>query len=108
MNAPTAADIDRATILTWPARVTEEHDGWFHLADNGVTGRVNAVWPVSLPVGDIERAMHPRHARFLGLRLGTARADCRRGSSLRMAPPRQGISLSGFSGAVIPKRRPRL
>jgi len=57
MNAPTAADIDRATILTWPARVTEERDGWFYLADNGVTGRVNAVWPLNLPRGDVERAI---------------------------------------------------
>ena len=64
MNAPTAADIDRATILTWPARVTEEHDGWFHLADNGVTGRVNAVWPLSLPVGDIERAIDAAEAWY--------------------------------------------
>lgn len=64
MNAPTAADIDRATIVTWPARVTEEHDGWFYLADDGVTGRVNAVWPLTLPSGDVELAIDAAEAWY--------------------------------------------
>lgn len=64
MSAPTATDIDRATILTWPARVTEEQDGWFLLADNGVTGRVNAVWPLALPSGDVERAIDAAEAWY--------------------------------------------
>ncbi|MEJ0060719.1 MAG: GNAT family N-acetyltransferase [Terricaulis sp.] len=42
----TPLDIEHATIRTWPARVTEERDGWFYLADGGVTGRVNAVFPL--------------------------------------------------------------
>lgn len=39
--------IEHATIFTWPAGVTEERNGWFYLASGGVTGRVNAVWPLS-------------------------------------------------------------
>ncbi|MBL8547569.1 MAG: GNAT family N-acetyltransferase [Hyphomonadaceae bacterium] len=64
MIPPTAADIDRATIVTWPARVTEERDGWFYLADNGVTGRVNAVWPLGQPGGDIDHAIDAAEAWY--------------------------------------------
>lgn len=52
-----ARDIDIATIKTWPAAVTEERDGWFFLASGGVTGRVNAAWPLDWRGGDIERAI---------------------------------------------------
>lgn len=65
MNSPTAADIDRATIITWPARVTEDHSGWLYLADNGVTGRVNAVWPLDWPGGDVERAIDDAEAWYV-------------------------------------------
>ncbi|MEZ5956685.1 MAG: GNAT family N-acetyltransferase [Hyphomonadaceae bacterium] len=50
-------DIDLATIRTWPAAVTEERDGWFYLASGGVTGRVNAVWPLEWRGGDVEVAI---------------------------------------------------
>ncbi|MBL8548667.1 MAG: GNAT family N-acetyltransferase [Hyphomonadaceae bacterium] len=39
-------DIERATIRAWPAAETEERFGWFLLASGGVTGRVNAAWPL--------------------------------------------------------------
>jgi ribosomal protein S18 acetylase RimI-like enzyme len=42
----TPRDIDLATIATWPAALTEERNGWFYLASGGVTGRVNAAWPL--------------------------------------------------------------
>ncbi|MBL8537770.1 MAG: GNAT family N-acetyltransferase [Hyphomonadaceae bacterium] len=42
----TPRDIERATITAWPAAITERHNGWFYLASGGVTGRVNAVWPL--------------------------------------------------------------
>lgn len=57
MTQPSAYDIDRATIETWPATVTEEHDGWFYLAAGGVTGRVNAVWPLEWRGGDVGQAI---------------------------------------------------
>jgi len=52
-----ARDIELATIRTWPAAVTEEHDGWFYLAAGGVTGRVNAAWPLDWRGGDIDAAI---------------------------------------------------
>jgi GNAT superfamily N-acetyltransferase len=39
-------DIERATIRAWPARITEMRFGWAFLAEGGVTGRVNAAWPI--------------------------------------------------------------
>jgi GNAT superfamily N-acetyltransferase len=50
-------DIERATIATWPAAVTEQHNGWFYLAAGGVTGRVNAAWPLEWAGGDIDAAI---------------------------------------------------
>jgi GNAT superfamily N-acetyltransferase len=50
-------DIDLATIRTWPAAVTEERHGWFYLASGGVTGRVNAAWPIDWTGGDLEAAI---------------------------------------------------
>ncbi len=50
-------DIDRATIRTWPAAVTEERNGWFYLAAGGVTGRVNAAWPLTWTGDDIDAAI---------------------------------------------------
>lgn len=53
----TPRDIDLATIRTWPAAVTEQHDGWFYLAASGVTGRVNAVWPLDWTGADVDAAI---------------------------------------------------
>lgn len=52
-----ARDIDRATITTWPAAVTEERDGWFLLAAGGVTGRVNAAWPLDWRGDNVDAAI---------------------------------------------------
>lgn len=53
----TPRDIDLATIKTWPAAVTEERNGWFYLASGGVTGRVNAAWPLDWRGGDVDAAI---------------------------------------------------
>jgi len=52
-----ALAVERATMAAWPAGETEEHDGWFHLAASGVTGRVNAVWPLEWRGRDLESAI---------------------------------------------------
>jgi GNAT superfamily N-acetyltransferase len=50
---PTALALELATLATWRAREDEERDGWRFLAEGGITGRVNAVWPLAWtgPVG---------------------------------------------------------
>jgi len=53
----TPRDIDFATIRTWPAAITEQRDGWYYLAASGVTGRVNAVWPLDWSGADIDAAI---------------------------------------------------
>jgi ribosomal protein S18 acetylase RimI-like enzyme len=50
-------EIELATIRTWPAAVTEERNGWFCLAAGGVTGRVNAAWPLGWDGGDLDAAI---------------------------------------------------
>lgn len=55
MTTPRA--IDHATIKTWPAAVTEEREGWFLLAAGGVTGRVNAAWPLDWRGEDVDAAI---------------------------------------------------
>lgn len=52
-----ALDIEHATILTWPAAETEVRDGWRHLAGSGVTGRVNAVWPIEWTGENVDAAI---------------------------------------------------
>lgn len=64
MTPPSVSDIDRATIVTWPAAETEERDGWHLLADTGVTGRVNAVWPLDWRGADVERAIDDAEAWY--------------------------------------------
>lgn len=59
-----ARDIDLATIKTWPAAVTEERNGWFFLAAGGVTGRVNAVWPLAWNGADVEAAITDAEAWY--------------------------------------------
>jgi N-acetylglutamate synthase len=53
----TPRDIDLATIRTWPAAITEQRDGWHYCAASGVTGRVNAVWPIDWSGADIDAAI---------------------------------------------------
>jgi ribosomal protein S18 acetylase RimI-like enzyme len=57
MTTPNPADIDRATITTWQAAVTEDRNGWIYLAAGGVTGRVNAAWPLGWRGGDPDVAI---------------------------------------------------
>mgnify|MGYP006969452270 CR=1 FL=1 len=59
-----ARAIERATIRTWPAAVTCEHDGWSYLAAGGVTGRVNAVWPLDWKGADVEAAIDRAEAWY--------------------------------------------
>lgn len=50
MTAPPALcalDVELATVRTWPAAHETELGGWRLLAAGGVTGRVNAVWPLA-------------------------------------------------------------
>lgn len=53
----TPLDIEHATLRAWPAREMEERGGWFHLAAAGVTGRVNACWPLTWRGRDIDAAI---------------------------------------------------
>lgn len=55
-------EIDLATVRTWPAAETEDRDGWLHLAAGGVTGRVNAVWPLDWRGADVEAAIDAAEA----------------------------------------------
>ena len=43
----TAALLERLILDAWPARERGVWGGWTLLADNGVTGRVNAVAPLA-------------------------------------------------------------
>lgn len=60
----TPRDIELATIRTWPAAITEERNGWFYLAAGGVTGRVNAVWPLAWGGGDVEATIDEAEAWY--------------------------------------------
>ncbi|MGE0741002.1 MAG: GNAT family N-acetyltransferase [Hyphomonadaceae bacterium] len=88
---PSAADIDRATIETWPAATTEARDGWFYLAAGGVTGRVNAVWPLSWAGGDVERAIDDAEAWY----------------AARNLPPRFKLTDDAFAPADLADRLAR-
>lgn len=70
-NAVSPRDVELATIRTWPAAVTEERNGWFYLASGGVTGRVNAVWPLTWQGGDVEAAIDGAEAWFAARKLPT-------------------------------------
>ena len=65
MLGVTPVEIEHATLRTWPAAVIEEHCGWFYLADSGVTGRVNAVWPLAWDGGSLEAAIAQAEAWYL-------------------------------------------
>lgn len=57
-------DVERATIAAWPAAEAEGRDGWLFLAASGVTGRVNAVWPLAWRGGDVEAAITDAEAWY--------------------------------------------
>lgn len=65
----TPREIDLATIRTWPAAVTVERDGWFYLASGGVTGRVNAAWPLDWRGSDLDAAIDDVEAWYEGRNL---------------------------------------
>jgi GNAT superfamily N-acetyltransferase len=83
-----ALDIERATIATWPAAETIEHNGWLFLAASGVTGRVNAVWPLEWLGGDIEAAID----------------DAERWYAARKLPPRFKLTDDAFAPNDLPAR----
>jgi ribosomal protein S18 acetylase RimI-like enzyme len=66
---PAPLSIERATIATWPARITEERRGWRLLAAGGVTGRVNAAWPIEWTGGDLDAAITEVEAWYASLNL---------------------------------------
>ncbi|ANP45189.1 GNAT family N-acetyltransferase [Candidatus Viadribacter manganicus] len=68
-SSPTAADIDRATIVSWPAAVTEDRNGWICLAAGGVTGRVNAAWPLDWRGGDLDAGIDDIEAWYVARNL---------------------------------------
>lgn len=53
----TPRDVELATIAAWPAAVTECYEGWRYLASGGVTGRVNAVWPLQWTGASLDAAI---------------------------------------------------
>lgn len=66
-----AREIELATIRTWPAAVTEERNGWYYLASGGVTGRVNAVWPLAWTGDDLNVAIADAEAWYAARNLPT-------------------------------------
>jgi ribosomal protein S18 acetylase RimI-like enzyme len=83
-----ALEIERATILAWPAAETEEQDGWFLLAGSGVTGRVNAVWPLE----------------WRGLDVGAAIENAERWYAARNMPPRFKLTDAAYEPGDLPLR----
>ncbi|MGD9981563.1 MAG: GNAT family N-acetyltransferase [Hyphomonadaceae bacterium] len=81
-------DIDLATIKTWPAARTEERNGWFYLAAGGVTGRVNAAWPLDWAGDDVEAAIDDAEAWYAALNL----------------PPRFKLTDEAFAPPDLPQR----
>lgn len=82
----TPRDIDLATITTWPAAVTERRGGWFYLASGGVTGRVNAAWPLDWTGGDLNAAIEDVEAWY----------------AARNLPPRFKLTDDAFAPAELP------
>jgi ribosomal protein S18 acetylase RimI-like enzyme len=83
-----ALDIERATIATWPAAETVEHNGWLLLAASGVTGRVNAVWPIEWRGGDVETAIDAAELWY----------------AARKLPPRFKLTDDAFAPLDLPAR----
>ena len=79
-------DIDLATIRTWPASATEERNGWFYLAAGGVTGRVNAAWPLNWAGDDIDAAIGDVEAWY----------------AARKLPPRFKLTDNAFAPSDLP------
>lgn len=83
-----ALGIERATVATWPAAETEERDGWLFLAASGVTGRVNAVWPLE----------------WRGRDVGAAIDEAERWYAARKMPPRFKLTDDAFAPLDLPAR----
>jgi ribosomal protein S18 acetylase RimI-like enzyme len=49
--------IEHATLDTWPPREMAQHQGWRLCAASGVTGRVNACWPIEWRGESIDAAI---------------------------------------------------
>ena len=81
-----AREIERATIRTWPAAVTETRHGWSCLAAGGVTGRVNACWPLDWNGDDADAAID----------------DVERWYAARGLPPRFKLTDGAFAPPQLP------
>ncbi|MGE0597145.1 MAG: GNAT family N-acetyltransferase [Hyphomonadaceae bacterium] len=88
---PSPLAIERATVATWPAAVTEDHDGWLLLAAGGVTGRVNACWPLDWRGGDADAAIDAVEAWY----------------AARNLPPRFKLTDAAFAPRDLPERLAR-
>lgn len=55
---------EHATLETWRAAEMETRDGWRLLASSGVSGRVNAVWPIAFAGANLDDAIHAVEAWY--------------------------------------------
>jgi RimJ/RimL family protein N-acetyltransferase len=58
--------IERATLAAWPPAEVSEHQGWLFCAASGVTGRVNAVWPLDWQGESADAAIDAAEAWYAG------------------------------------------
>lgn len=56
--------VEHATLATWRAEEVAVSDGWTHCASNGVSGRVNAVWPLGFTGADTDAAIRRAEAWY--------------------------------------------
>lgn len=61
--------VERATLEAWPPAEVTEHEGWLFCAASGVTGRVNAVWPLAWRGGDVDEAIDAAEAWYVARNL---------------------------------------
>lgn len=81
-------DVEFATIAAWPAAVTEQRFGWFYLAAGGVTGRVNAVWPIEWTGSSLDAAIDDAEAWY----------------AERGLPPRFKLTDGAYAPHTLPER----
>jgi GNAT superfamily N-acetyltransferase len=60
----TPLEIEHATLDAWPPAEVEPHLGWLFCAASGVTGRVNAVWPLAWQGESIDAAIDAAEAWY--------------------------------------------